>query len=146
MFDATPLPDQYRARFKRLHRRKFKRSPRMRIGGYALEQAPRSRFKPALRDSASAPSVVQHRVIGARRFRYKTEAPSRFSRDLLIGAVAYRLQERALTSEPVDSARIHSHINPSGNELVAVLPKRKRSLHPLSKSTSCQPSTFRFFL
>ena len=27
---------------------------------------------------------------------YKTEAPARFSRDLLIGAVAYRMQERAL--------------------------------------------------
>ena len=30
------------------------------------------------------------------RTLYETEAPSRFSRDLLIGAVAYRLQERAL--------------------------------------------------
>jgi hypothetical protein len=30
------------------------------------------------------------------RTLYQTEAPSRFSRDLLIGAVAYRLQERAL--------------------------------------------------
>ena len=30
------------------------------------------------------------------RTLYKTEAPARFSRDLLIGAVAYRMQERAL--------------------------------------------------
>ena len=30
------------------------------------------------------------------RILYGSEAPSRFSRDLLIGAVAYRLQERAL--------------------------------------------------
>ena len=30
------------------------------------------------------------------RTLYKTEAPARFSRDLLIRAVAYRLQERAL--------------------------------------------------
>jgi len=30
------------------------------------------------------------------RTLYETDAPSRFSRDLLIGAVAYRLQERAL--------------------------------------------------
>jgi hypothetical protein len=30
------------------------------------------------------------------RTLYGTDAPSRFSRDLLIGAVAYRLQERAL--------------------------------------------------
>ena len=30
------------------------------------------------------------------RTLYKTEAPARFSRDLLIGAVAYRVQERVL--------------------------------------------------
>ena len=30
------------------------------------------------------------------RTLYKTEAPARFSRDLLIGAVAYRMQERVL--------------------------------------------------
>jgi hypothetical protein len=29
------------------------------------------------------------------RTLYKTEAPARFSRDLLTGAVAYRMQERA---------------------------------------------------
>ena len=40
------------------------------------------------------------------RTLYQTEAPTRFSHDLLIRAVAYRLQERALGGLKVSSAEI----------------------------------------
>jgi hypothetical protein len=47
------------------------------------------------------------------RTLYKTEAPSRFSRDLLMGAVAYRLQGRRFAGSPpeakiVSAGRHHS--------------------------------------
>ena len=44
------------------------------------------------------------------RTLYKTEAPARFSRDLLIGGVAYRLQERALGGLKPTTRRLFQRI------------------------------------
>jgi len=45
---------------------------------------------------AGLQSLGVEQLKGRWRTLYGTEAPARFSRDLLIGAVAYRMQERAL--------------------------------------------------
>src|SRR5271167_2169141 len=47
VFDAAPLSDQHRARFKFAHRCEFKRSPGLRIGGDTIEQPARGRVKTA---------------------------------------------------------------------------------------------------
>jgi hypothetical protein len=45
---------------------------------------------------AGLQSLEVEQLKGRWRTLYGTEAPARFSRDLLIEAVAYRMQERAL--------------------------------------------------
>src|SRR5207237_6066293 len=49
IFDPAPLSDEHRACCEPAQRLKFERSPRMRSGGYPLEQAAGGRFKPAQR-------------------------------------------------------------------------------------------------
>src|SRR5262245_15909976 len=44
------------------------------------------------------------------RTLYETEAPSRFSRDLLMRAVAYRMQERALGKLDLSTRRIFQRV------------------------------------
>src|SRR5215469_16840505 len=49
VFDAAPLANQHRARFKSPHRREFKRSPGLRVSGDTLEQPARGCAKPTQR-------------------------------------------------------------------------------------------------
>ena len=49
IFDPAPLSDEHRTCFEPAQRLEFERSPRMRSGGYPLQQAARGRLKPAQR-------------------------------------------------------------------------------------------------
>src|SRR5438067_13577511 len=99
MFDPAPLADQHRARFEPAQRLKFERSARMRSGGYALEHAARSRFKPAQRPLLQTVGYRPHQQLAAetgRRlgliegpparlqlFDIQRLEPSNFTRELL---------------------------------------------------------------
>jgi hypothetical protein len=66
-------------------------------GGQSMDRSVSEREREKLAgEIAGLQSLDVEQLKGRWRTLYQTEAPARFSRDLLIGAVAYRMQERAL--------------------------------------------------
>src|SRR5262249_15684188 len=59
---------------------------------------------------AGLQSLDIEQLKGCWRTLYGTEAPARFSRDLLIGAVAYRTQERALDGLKPATCRLFQRV------------------------------------